>query len=81
MMRTTLNLDDDVAAALSAEAARAGTSLSRVANALVRDGLLSRRVVRELEPYEAEVFDSGAPRLDVTDVSAALEILDEHDAR
>jgi len=80
-MRTTLNLDDDVAVALSAEAALAGTSLSRAANALVRDGLLSRRAARELEPYEAEVFDSGPPRLDVTDVSAALEILDEHDAR
>lgn len=75
-MRTTLNLDDDVAAAITSVARARGRSLSRVANDLIRRGLSQVDVRRELPPYEPPVFDTGAPLVDVTDVAAALEVLD-----
>lgn len=77
VMRTTLNLDDDVAEQLSNVSRRDRRSLSRVANDLIRAGLRARRERRPLEPYDPPVFDTGEPLLDVTDVAAALEILGE----
>ena len=74
-MRTTLNLDDDVARPLAELARRSHRSVSRVANDLLRDGLRASRSVPRLEPYEPAVFDTGEPLIDVTDVAAALELL------
>jgi hypothetical protein len=76
-MRTTLNLDDDVAALVSARAGRQGRSLSRVVNDLVRAGLQATNERPELPPYDPPTFDTGRPRLDVTDVAAALAVLDD----
>lgn len=75
-MRTTLNLDDDVAAAITSEARSRRRSLSRVANDLIRRGLSQVDARAALPPYEPPVFDTGAPLIDVTDVAAALEVLD-----
>jgi hypothetical protein len=75
-MRTTLNLDDDVAAQLAAESRKRGESLSRTANEYLRAGLRSSREPASPTPYEPPVFDSGRPLLDVTDVAGALEALD-----
>lgn len=76
-MRTTLNLDDDVAAALSHDAGREGRSMSRVANDLIRAGLRARHErARTEEPYVPPVVDTGRPRVDVTDIGEVLEILD-----
>jgi hypothetical protein len=75
-MRTTLNLDDDVAAHLARESRRRGRSLSRTANELLRLAMRSERGPAELEPYEPPVFDTGRALLDVTDVAAVLERLD-----
>ncbi len=75
-MRTTLNLDDDVAAAITSVARSRGRSLSRVANDLIRRGLAQVDARAELPPYDPPVFDTGAARIDVTDVAAALEVLD-----
>ena len=77
-MRTTLNIDDDLAAQLSALAAAQGRSVSRVANALMRDGLRAARAT-PLEPYDPPVHDSGRASLDLTDVQQALETLDRLD--
>lgn len=76
-MRTTLNLDADVAAAVAEAAREQRRSLSRVANELIRAGLRTSREQTALEPYEPPVFDTGRPLVDVTDVAAALEILDD----
>jgi len=78
-MRTTLNLDDDVAAQLAAESRKHGRSLSRMANEYLRAGLRSSREAVPGTAYEPPVFDSGRPLLDVTDVAAALESLDRAD--
>lgn len=71
-MRTTVTLDDDVAAAIEAERARTGESLRVALNRLVRRGLQSRARV---EGPPLLVFE-GAPIRDITDVSAALVDLD-----
>jgi len=75
-MRTTLNLDDDVAAQLAAESRKRGESLSRTANEYLRAGLRASREPASSTPYVPPVFDSGRPLLDVTDVAEALEMLD-----
>ena len=76
-MRTTLNLDDDVMARLSELARERATSVSRVANELVRAGLRDLgRAGASTVPYEAPVLDTGRPLLDVTDVGEALERLE-----
>jgi plasmid stability protein len=77
-MRTTLNLDDDVAAQLAAEARRRGSSQSRAANDLIRAGLRALREPATASVYEPPTFDTGRVLLDVTDVAAALEVLDGH---
>ena len=51
-MRTTLNLDADVAAQLTAISGRRGTSLSRVANDLIRAGLAADNDRAPLARYE-----------------------------
>lgn len=76
-MRTTLNIDEDLAAQVGELARREARSVSRVANDLMRAGLAARsRERRELAPYTPPTFDTGRPLVDVTDVAAALEILD-----
>lgn len=76
-MRTTLNLDEDVAAELTDTAREQRRSLSRVANDLIRAGLRAGREEIALEPYEPPVFDTGTPLVDPTDVAAALEVLED----
>jgi hypothetical protein len=78
-MRTTLNLDDDVAARLAAESRKRGDSLSRTANEFLRAGMRASQVADRGGSYDPPTFDSGQPRLEVTDVAAALESLDRAD--
>ena len=75
-MRTTLNLDADVAAQLAAESRKRHESLSRTANECLRAGLRHTGERASASAYEPPVFDSGRPLLDVTDVAGALESLD-----
>ena len=75
-MRTTLNLDDDVAAQVAALSRREGRSMSRVANELMRAGLRTAGRTVETTPYVPPTFDTGRPLVDVTDVAAALEVLE-----
>lgn len=73
-MRTTLNLDDDVAVMLTELARRSGRSLSRVANEVLRAGLAAGR--RRQARYDPPRLGSGTPLVDVTDVAGALELLE-----
>jgi hypothetical protein len=77
VMRTTLNLDDDVVARLNEQAAQEGRSLSRVANDLMRSGLRAENDHRASPPYEPPVFDTGRAKVDVTDIAAVLDLLDD----
>jgi len=71
-MRTTLNLDDDVARPLAGLARRSHRSMSRVANELLRAGLRANQKGPRLTRYQPTVFDTGEPLVDVTDVSRGV---------
>ena len=76
-MRTTLNLDDDVARRLAELARRSGRSMSRVSNEVLRTGLRTLQQPAPMMPYQPPEFDTGKPLLDVTDVEQAMEQLDQ----
>lgn len=79
-MRTTINLDEDVAARLRDLARRQGRSVSRVTNEVLRIGFqMVDSAVATPSTYEPRVLDSGRPLVDVTDVAAALERLEGRD--
>ncbi|MGH3697611.1 MAG: CopG family transcriptional regulator [Pseudonocardiaceae bacterium] len=75
-MRTTLSLDDDIAAQLEQLRARGDRSFRQLVNDALRVGLahLDRESAATRGPYTRAV-SLGAPRLpDVDDVSEALAI-------
>jgi hypothetical protein len=58
-MRTTLTLDDDVAAKLKSEARRAGRPFREVVNDTLRRGLLSRRPSVKPQAFKIKPRDLG----------------------
>lgn len=72
-MRTTVTLDDDVAALVESERARTGESFKEAVNRLIRRG------GRGPKPSAAPPLPvlPGRPLLDVSDASALLATLDE----
>lgn len=76
-MRTTVTLDDDVAALVESERARTGESFKTTINRLLRRAGLGGPG----SPGPALPVLPGRPLLDVTDVSALVAALeDEHRA-
>lgn len=51
-MRTTLTLDDDVAAKLKAEARRSGLSFKETVNTMLRVGIAARRGKLPRQPFK-----------------------------
>ena len=72
-MRTTLTLDEDVAALIRSERERTGESFRDTVNRLIRNG--TRPIRRHSAPSLPTL--PGAPILDVSDVSAVLAALDD----
>jgi Arc/MetJ family transcription regulator len=72
-VRTTIDLDDDVAAAVGQVRRERGLGLSAAVNELVRVGL---RAKPRRPAFEQHAQPMGA-RIDLTDVSEALEILED----
>jgi hypothetical protein len=74
-MRTTLTLDDDVAAKLAAEARRAGRPFREVVNETLRRGLVARRPTAARPPFQVEARDIGAlkPGVALDNVSDLLD--------
>jgi hypothetical protein len=72
-MRTTITLDDDVAALIESERARTGETFRAVVNRLLRRG------ARPRPPTTPPPLPTlpGRPLLDVSDVSAVLATLDD----
>jgi hypothetical protein len=58
-VRTTLTLDDDVAAKLQAEVRRTGQPFKRIVNHFLRAGLNTRRQARPLRPFAVEAQPLG----------------------
>jgi hypothetical protein len=75
-MRTTVTLDDDVAAAVDAERAATGESFRDALNRLVRRGLVARPNA-SAPPLP---LLPGRPAIDISDVSVVIGELDDERA-
>jgi len=73
-MRTTLTLDEDVAAKLKAESRRAGRPFRDVVNETLRRGLANRRVAAR-QPFKVTARDLGnlRPGLSLDNVAELIE--------
>lgn len=81
-MRTTLTLDDDVAAELRAEARHSGEPLKQVVNRVLRVGLHSQSRLRGLSPLKIKPFPMELrPGLNLDDVWGLIDLLDHTDPR
>lgn len=74
-MRTTLTLDEDVAARLQAESRRSGRPFKVVVNEYLRAGLAQRKAVRATESFRVKPVDLGGPVVghSYDDIGALLE--------
>jgi hypothetical protein len=78
-MRTTLTLDDDVAARLRAESRRTGKPFKTVVNDHLRMALAHRRALKALPPFRVLSKDMGgpAPGRSYDDIGALLEDIED----
>ena len=74
-MRTTLTLDDDVAAKLKAEQNRAGLPFKEIVNETLRRGLASRRAAARGQAFRIAARDLGRlrPGLSLDNVGELIE--------
>ena len=76
-MRTTLTLDDDVAALLNKEMLESGEPFKQVVNRYLRLGLTTKQQARK--PFKVKPFNLGLPPF--TKVEELLEWLEGPDHR
>lgn len=74
-MRTTIDLADDVAAAVEKARRERGLGLSEAVNDLVRAGLLPRE---PRSPVDPPSYNMGA-KVDLSNIGEVLETLDAED--
>jgi hypothetical protein len=73
--RTTLTLDDDVAARIHGEVRRTGKPYRAVVNDALRRGLEAPRPA--LPPYRVDARPMGLrPGMDIDDIAGLLDLLD-----
>jgi hypothetical protein len=74
-MRTTLTLDDDVAAKLKTEAQRAGRPFREIVNEMLRRGLENRRATAQRQAFKVRVRDPGniKPGLSLDNIAELIE--------
>ncbi|HEY1234764.1 MAG TPA: hypothetical protein VGH22_15400 [Candidatus Binatia bacterium] len=77
-MRTTLTLDDDVAAKLKAESRRAGRPFREVLNETLRRGLAQHRARSARQAFKVTVRDLGnvQPGISLDNVAELIEQLE-----
>ncbi len=77
-MRTTLTLDDDVAAKLQAEVRRTGKSFKEVVNEHLRISLLQARATKPRKPFKIEARSLGGlrPGLSYDNIEALIEAIE-----
>jgi hypothetical protein len=78
-MRTTLTLDEDVAAKLKAESRRAGRPFRDVVNEMLRRGLASRPGAAQRQAFKVKARDLGGlkPGLTLDNIAEFLEQVEE----
>jgi len=73
-VRTTLTLDDDVAAKLRSETRKTGKPFKQVVNEALREGLLTRRKNKDLPPFKVKARALGLrPGLNYDKISELIE--------
>jgi hypothetical protein len=74
-MRTTLTLDDDVAAKLKMESQRAGRPFREVVNETLRRGLESRQATAQRRAFKVTARDLGSlkPGLSLDNIAELVE--------
>jgi hypothetical protein len=74
-MRTTLTLDDEIAAKLRSEARRAGRPFREVVNDVLRRGLATPRATTPRPPFKVVARDLGdlRPGLSLDDIAGLIE--------
>ena len=73
-MRTTLTLEDDVAAKLKAEVRKSGKPFKQIVNATLREGLARRAVKGKISPFKVKARRMGLrPGLDYDNIGLLLE--------
>lgn len=77
-MRTTLTLDDDVAALLNKEMRKSGEPFKQVVNRMIRLGLTASKQPPR-KPFKVKPFNLGLPHF--TKVEELLELLEGPDYR
>ena len=74
MMRTTLTLDDDVAAKLDADARRSGRSFKETVNHYLRLGLNARQHTKPAKPFKVRASAMGLrPGLSLDNIGELIE--------
>lgn len=80
-VRTTLSLDEDVAAKISAEARRSGRPVRAVVNDALRKGL-EAAAKRQARPYRVQPRDLGLrPELEIDDIWGLIERVEGPESR
>ena len=77
-MRTTVELDPDTEAAVQALRQQRGLGVSESVNELIRKGLL---VKEEAKPYVPVTREMGPFKIDISNISEALDLLEGEDHR
>jgi hypothetical protein len=82
-MRTTLTIDDDVAALLDRLRRERGTGLRDLVNDALRRGLTQMTAQpKRREPFRTRSVDLGRPRLaDIDNIAEALAIVEGENSR
>lgn len=82
-MRTTVTLDEDVAAKLKAEARRSGKPFKTVLNECLRIALSARRVRARPASFRIQPRDLGAlrPGLSLDNVAELLDLVEGPESR
>jgi hypothetical protein len=75
-MRTTLTLDDDIAAKLKAEARRTGRPFRELVNESLRRGLLGKRSTEAPIDFRVEARDLGNLRLGLS-IDNVAELIEQ----
>jgi hypothetical protein len=73
-MRTTLTLDEDIAAKLQSEARKSGKPFKQVVNETLREGFFARKTKKELAPFKVKARALGLrPGLNYDKISELIE--------
>jgi len=81
-VRTTLTLDEDVAAKLKVEARKTGRPFRETVNACLRAGLSLRAPVHKTHPFRVRPYDLGLqPGVNLDKVSVLLDEIEGAERR